>query len=69
MGTYKEYIEELKKKWIGKIVIYENKKYKVVDVDYNGMLLIDKKARYTDTTAVAIFNVNEVKEDNNGRNF
>lgn len=66
MGTYKEYIEELKKKWIGKIVIYENKKYKVVDVDYNGMLLIDKKARFTDTTAVAIFNVNEVKEDNNG---
>ena len=59
MGTYKEYIEELKKKWIGKIVIYENKKYKVVDVDYNGMLLIDKKVRFTDTTAVAIFNVSE----------
>lgn len=62
MGTYKEYIEELKKKWIGKIVIYENKKYKVVDVDYNGMLLIDKKVRFTDTTAVAIFNVSEVKD-------
>lgn len=66
MGTYKEYIEKLKKKWIGKTVIYENKKYKVVDVDYNGMLLIDKKARYTDTTAVSALTVKEVKEDDNG---
>lgn len=65
MGTYKEYIEKLKKKWIGKTVIYENKKYKVVDVDYNGMLLIDKKARYTDTTAVSSLTVKEVKEDDN----
>lgn len=51
-GTWKEYIDTLKKEWIGKIVKYEDKKYNVVDVDYNGMLLIDKKARYTDTTAV-----------------
>lgn len=63
MGTYKEYIEGLKKKWIGKIVIYENKKYKVVDVDYNGMLLIDKKAKFTDTKAVSRL---MVKEDSNG---
>lgn len=54
MGTWKEYIDELKHQWIGKEVVYENEKHKVVDVDYNGMLLIDKKARKTDTTAVAI---------------
>lgn len=54
MGTWKEYIDELKRQWIGKEVVYENEKHKVVDVDYNGMLLIDKKARKTDTTAVAI---------------
>lgn len=54
MGTWKEYIERLKSQWIGKEVVYENEKHKVVDVDYNGMLLIDKKARKTDTTAVAI---------------
>lgn len=65
MGTYKEYIEKLKKKWIGKVVTYKNKKYNVVDVDYNGMLLIDKKARYTDTTAVSSLTVKEVKEDDN----
>lgn len=52
MQTYKEYINKLKSEWIGKTVIYDNKKYNVVDVDYNGMLLIDKKARFTDTTAV-----------------
>ena len=52
MGTYKEYINRLKKEWIGKTIIYDNKKYNVVDVDYNGMLLIDKKAQFTDTTAV-----------------
>lgn len=56
-GTWKEYINALKNEWIGKIVEYEGKKYNVVDVDYNGVLLIDKKALYTDTTAVEIHNV------------
>ena len=36
MGTWKGYIEKLKKEWIGKEVIFENEKHKVVDVDYNG---------------------------------
>lgn len=57
MGAYREYIEKLKKEWIGQIVIYESKKYNVVDVDYNGFLLIDKKARFTNTTAVSILDV------------
>lgn len=54
VGTYSEYIEGLKKAWIGKSVLFENEEYTVVDVDYNGSLLIDKKARFTDTTAVGI---------------
>lgn len=54
MGTWKEYIEKLKKEWIGKTVIYENERYKVVDVDYNGMLMIDKKSCFTDTTAISV---------------
>lgn len=50
---YKDWIGNLRKEWIGKIVDYEGEHYKVVDVDYNGFLLIDKKARFTDTTAIA----------------
>ena len=57
MGTWKEYIDKLKCQWIGKEVTYKNEKHRVVDVDYNGMLLIDKKARMTETTAVAISNI------------
>lgn len=57
MATWREYINGLKDEWIGKIVVYENEKYNVVDVDYNGMLLIDKKAEYTDTTAISILDV------------
>ena len=56
-GTWKEYINTLKNEWIGKIVEYEGKKYNVADVDYNGILLIDKKALHTDTTAVGISDV------------
>ena len=55
--TYREWIGKLKTEWIGKGVIYENNKYKVVDVDYNGFLLINKKAKHTETTAVAMHHV------------
>lgn len=57
MKIYKEYIEKLKGEWIGKKITFQGKKYNVVDVDYNGMLLIDKKTRYTETTAVSIASV------------
>ena len=58
MRTYKEYIENLKNEWIGKKVKFENKYYTVVDVDYNGALLIDKPHYYTEsftagTTAIS----------------
>ena len=54
MGTYKDYIESLKAKWIGKTVRFQGEQHKVVDVDYNGALLIDKPAKFTDTTAIDI---------------
>ena len=60
MGTYREWIEKLKDQWIGKKVIFENEQYTVVDVDYNGALLIDKKARMTYTTAVGMSNVKAI---------
>lgn len=49
---WKDYIEGLKKEWIGKKVYFENLIYSIVDVDYNGILHIDKKSQYNDTTAV-----------------
>ena len=60
--TYSKYIENLKAKWIGKNVKYEGKMYKVVDVDYNGGLLIDRQQYYCETytastTAIAIHQI------------
>lgn len=52
---YKNWIEELRKEWTGKTVIYNSSEYKVIGVDYNGMLLIDKKAQFTETTAVPVW--------------
>lgn len=51
--AYKDYIASLKRRWVGRRVTLEDGEYTVVDVDYNGMLLIDKPAQYTDTTAIA----------------
>lgn len=61
MGTYREWIESMKREWIGKRVQFEENIYNVVDVDYNGILLIDKKAQYTETTAVATHHVKVVE--------
>lgn len=52
--TYKERVESMKRLYIGKKVVYEGNTYTVVDVDYNLGLLIDKPARFTDTTAVGV---------------
>lgn len=50
---YKDLIRQKREKWIGKRVRYEGKEYNVVDVDYNGGLLIDKKSEFTDDTAIS----------------
>lgn len=55
MGTYKELIEAERAEYIGKDVIYKGAKHKVVDVDYNGALLIDLPTEHTDTTAISRF--------------
>lgn len=55
--AYKDYIKQMKEKWIGKKVHYNGFEYTVVDVDYNGSLMIDRPNYYCDslilpTTAV-----------------
>ena len=57
---YRERIEQDKKKWIGKTVRIDGRTYNVVDVDYNGALMIDKPARFTETTAVGAWMVEVV---------
>jgi hypothetical protein len=52
---YRDYIENKRKEWKDKTVSYEGKQYRVIDVDYNGALLIDKPAQFTDTTAISEF--------------
>ena len=54
---YRKYIESLKEKWVGKEVLYDDHEYTVVDVDYNGALLINKPSEFNDTTAVSIAHV------------
>lgn len=52
---YKDYIESKKQEWTGKQVSYNGTIYTVLDVDYNGALLINKPAQFTDTTAISEF--------------
>lgn len=54
--TYKDYINSLKEKYVGKHVIYlvDGNAYVVTGVDYNGCLLIDKPAEHTPDTAIAV---------------
>lgn len=55
--TYKQYIENKKKQYVGKTVNYKGTMYTVVDVDYNGCLIIDKPNRFNLTTAVEEYDV------------
>ena len=62
MRDYKQYIQEMKAKWTGKKVSYQGEIFTVVDVDYNGGLLLNKKAKYTDTTAVDAAHVKALED-------
>ena len=53
--SYRELIEQERAEYIGRKVLYKGEPHTIVDVDYNGALMIDKKAEYTDTTAVYRF--------------
>ena len=50
---WRDHIEALRRHWRDRKVEYEGTVYTVIDVDYNGALLIDKPAQFTATTAVA----------------
>lgn len=50
--TWKEHIEEMRKEWTGRKVKYQGNAHTVMDVDYNGALLIDRETIYNKTTAI-----------------
>lgn len=61
--TYREGIELDNRRWTGRRVLYiDGNIYTVKGVDYNGALLIDKRAQYTETTAVSMWDVQVIEE-------
>lgn len=50
--TYREYIDQLKRDWIGVRIWYKGHEHTVVDVDYNGSLMIDLPTEHNETTAL-----------------
>lgn len=56
--SYRELVERERAEYIGRKVLYKGEEHKIVDVDYNGALLIDLPAKFTETTAVSRFDKN-----------
>ena len=53
--SYRDLVERERREYIGRDVIYKGERHKIVDVDWNGAILIDLKAQFTDTTALYRF--------------
>ena len=53
--SYRVLVESERREYIGRAVIYKGESHKIVDVDWNGAIMIDQKAQFTDTTAVDRF--------------
>ena len=60
MTGYQEYLRSQYAKYIGARVRYNGRLYKVIDVDYNGFLLIDIPSDHAETTAVNLNQITEV---------
>ena len=60
MTSYQEYLRSMYAKYIGAQVRYNGRLYSVIDVDYNGMLLIDIPSDHAETTAVSMNQITEV---------
>ena len=53
--TWKEYVKELEKKYVGVKAYWNGKLYTIVKIDYNGVLHIDLPNEYNQTTAVGTY--------------
>lgn len=52
---WKDRIAQMRAEWTGRKVIYQGEQHTVVDVDYNGGLLIDRETMYNKTTAIETY--------------
>lgn len=57
---YQEYLRSYYAKYIGALVRYNGRIHTVIDVDYNGVLLIDIPTDHAETTAVSLNQITEV---------
>lgn len=64
MTGFQEYCRSYYAKYIGRKVKYQGRLHTVVDVDYNGFLLIDIPTDYAETTAVIIADVEFMEVEN-----
>lgn len=51
-STWAEHVESLAKKYVGVAVRYDGKIYKIVKMDFNGVMHINKSSEHNKTTAV-----------------
>ena len=51
-ATWAEYVKSLADEYTGVKVHYDGKTYKIVKVDYNGVMHINKPSEHNETTAV-----------------
>ena len=51
-STWAEHVESLAKEYVGVTVRYDGKIYKIVKVDLNGVMHINKPSEHNETTAV-----------------
>ena len=60
MTGYQEYLRSFYAKYIGARVRYNGLFYDVIDVDYNGFLLLNLPTDHAETTAVSLNDITEV---------
>lgn len=53
--SYRDLVERERKEYIGRACTYKGEPHTIVDVDYNGAIMIDLKSQFNDTTAIYKF--------------
>ena len=57
--SYRDFIIGLRNKWVGNVVSYKGQQYLVVDIEYNGGLLINRPCYFCPTYTAPTTSVQE----------